>query len=84
MSRVSEPAASTTDVEEVVAEAVRLLGQRGELILNAVDDGIYCLDAAGRATFVNEAAARKRLARRRLFRRVHWRAFAWKVFVPAS
>lgn len=58
VTHASDPAATRPGVEDVAAEAVRLLGQRGELILNAVDDGIYCLDAAGRATFVNEAAAR--------------------------
>lgn len=46
------------EAEQVTAEAVRLLSQRGELVLNAVDEGIYCLDAAGRTTFVNEAATR--------------------------
>ncbi len=42
----------------MAAEAVRLLSERGPLVLNAVDEGIYCLDAAGRTTFVNEAATR--------------------------
>lgn len=46
------------DVERVAAEAVRLLSQQGMLVLNAVDEGIYCLDAAGNTTFVNEAASR--------------------------
>ena len=58
MNRTSEPVAGTIGAEDLAAEAARLLGRRGELILNAVDDGIYCLDAAGRTTFVNEAGAR--------------------------
>ncbi|GAC1515614.1 MAG: hypothetical protein NVS1B4_06800 [Gemmatimonadaceae bacterium] len=40
------------------AEAVRLISQLGSAVLNAVDEGIYCLDAQGCTTFVNEAATR--------------------------
>jgi PAS domain S-box-containing protein len=43
---------------EVNAEALRLLHDRGNQILNAIDDGVYCLDTEGRTIFVNEAAAR--------------------------
>lgn len=46
------------DAQAVAAEAIRLLADRGPLVLNAVDEGIYCLDAAGLTTFVNEAATR--------------------------
>jgi PAS domain S-box-containing protein len=46
------------EAEAMAAEAVRLLAERGPLVLNAVDEGIYCLDTAGRTTFVNEAATR--------------------------
>ena len=46
------------EAEAIAAEAVRLLAERGPLVLNAVDEGIYCLDMAGRTTFVNEAATR--------------------------
>jgi PAS domain S-box-containing protein len=46
------------DAETVASEAIRLLAERGPLVLNAVDEGIYCLDATGLTTFVNEAATR--------------------------
>jgi PAS domain S-box-containing protein len=49
---------SGPEAEEVAAEAVRLLSERAEVVLNAVDEGIYCLDSRGRTTFVNEAATR--------------------------
>ncbi|MEO5816733.1 MAG: PAS domain S-box protein [Gemmatimonadaceae bacterium] len=54
----SDSLGTPSGVEDVAADAVRLLSQRGEMVLNAVDDGIYCLDASGRTTFVNEAATR--------------------------
>jgi PAS domain S-box-containing protein len=38
--------------------ALELLRERGDEVLNAIDDGVYCLDNEGRAIFVNEAAAR--------------------------
>ncbi|CAN5827234.1 hypothetical protein BH11GEM1_BH11GEM1_08480 [soil metagenome] len=34
------------EAEAIAAEAVRLLAERGPLVLNAVDEGIYCLDTA--------------------------------------
>ena len=40
------------------AEALRLLQDRSTQILNAIDDGVYCLDSVGRTIFVNEAGAR--------------------------
>src|SRR5689334_8381233 len=43
---------------EIQAEALRLLRERGSQILNAIDDGVYCLDTEGRTIFVNEAGAR--------------------------
>ena len=43
---------------DLTAEALRLLRDRGSQILNAIDDGVYCLDSEGRTIFVNEAAAR--------------------------
>ena len=46
------------EADEIAADAIRLLAERAPLILNAVDEGIYCLDPAGRTTFVNEAATR--------------------------
>ncbi len=44
--------------EERQAEALRILGTQSDLLLNAVDEGVYCLDANGNTLFVNEAGAR--------------------------
>lgn len=41
-----------------IPEAVRLLRDRADQVLNAIDDGVYVLDPSGNASFVNEAAAR--------------------------
>jgi PAS domain S-box-containing protein len=41
-----------------VAEAMRVLQTRAPDVLNAIDDGVFFLDADARAIFVNEAAAR--------------------------
>lgn len=38
--------------------AARLLSDYTEPLLNAIDDGVYCLDSHGRTIFVNEAASR--------------------------
>lgn len=38
--------------------ALRLLADRADEVLHAIDDGVYCLDARGRTIFVNEAGAR--------------------------
>jgi PAS domain S-box-containing protein len=46
------------DVEVVVADAIRLLQDRGAQVLNAIDDGVYFLDATGHALFMNEAGSR--------------------------
>jgi PAS domain S-box-containing protein len=40
------------------AEAQSLLRDRGHDVINAIDDGVYCLDARGLTLFVNEAGAR--------------------------
>ena len=40
------------------ADAMRLIQTRAEDVLNAIDDGVYFLDAQGRTIFVNEAARR--------------------------
>lgn len=55
MSPSSHPAAST---DSRVAEAMRVLQSRAADVLNAVDDGVFFLDANAHAIFVNEAAAR--------------------------
>ena len=39
-----------------VADTLRLIQERAPDIINAIDDGVYCLDAQGRTIFVNEAA----------------------------
>lgn len=44
--------------DPVVAETLRLIQERAPDIINAIDDGVYCLDAQGRTIFVNEAASR--------------------------
>ena len=54
------PARSATplDNDPIIAEAFRLIQTRAVEVLNAIDDGVYCLDAQGRVIFVNEAASR--------------------------
>jgi len=54
---VSHPPTDAT-IEEIEAYARRLFVERGDRILNAIDDGIYCLDSKGDTVFINEAAAR--------------------------
>ncbi|MDB4892866.1 MAG: sensor protein [Gemmatimonadetes bacterium] len=49
---------SSESIDEMAAEAVRLLHDRGSQVLNAIDDGVYFLDGAGRTIFINEAAGR--------------------------
>lgn len=46
------------NAEIVVADALRLLQDRGAQVLNAIDDGVLFLDSAGRIIFLNEAGAR--------------------------
>ena len=52
------PVSASKDVDAHLAGFSDLLGARAGTVLNAVDEGIYCLDAAGNTSFVNEAAAR--------------------------
>lgn len=49
---------ATTDADQLEAEAARLIRDRAETVLNAVAEGVFLLDAAGRTVFVNEAGAR--------------------------
>lgn len=54
----STPSATQAQADQVSTETMRLIAARGDLLLNAVDEGICCLDAQGNISFVNEAAAR--------------------------
>lgn len=54
---VTPPAGSDT-VDNVVADALRLLQDRGAQVLNAIDDGVVFLDGKGNSIFANEAAGR--------------------------
>lgn len=56
MLSTSPTIAAGTD--PIVAEALRLIRERAPDVLNAIDDGVYCLDAKGHTIFVNEAASR--------------------------
>lgn len=47
-----------TGADPVVVDALRLIRERAPDVLNAIDDGIYCLDPGGRTIFVNESASR--------------------------
>lgn len=49
---------SSGSIDVMAAEAVRLLHARGMQVVNAIDDGVYFLDAEGRTIFINEAAGR--------------------------
>jgi len=49
---------SAIDSDPLVVAALHLIRERAPDILNAVDDGVYCLDPEGRTIFVNEAASR--------------------------
>lgn len=42
----------------LTGEAIKLLSERAEVVLNAVAEGVFCLDGEGRTIFVNEAGAR--------------------------
>ena len=46
------------DVDTIVADAFRLLKDRGAQVLNAIDDGVFFLDQNGLTIFINEAAVR--------------------------
>lgn len=43
---------------DLTGEAIKLLSERAEVVLNAVAEGVFCLDREGRTIFVNEAGAR--------------------------
>lgn len=58
MNDKQERTLSTQEMEQVAGEASRLMSTRGDIVLNAVDEGIYCLDTTGRTMFANEAAVR--------------------------
>ena len=58
MTLTSSMADGAPSSGELNAEALRLLQERSTQILNAIDDGVYCLDSEGRTIFVNEAGAR--------------------------
>jgi len=49
---------TSTSVDEMAVEAIRLLHDRGAQVLNAIDDGVYFLDHTGHTIFINEAAGR--------------------------
>ena len=46
------------DVDPIVAETLRLVQTRAVDVLDAIDDGVFCLDAKGHTIFVNMAASR--------------------------
>lgn len=46
------------EADALAAQAIALVRDRGEVVLNAVDSGIYILDADGRTLFVNTAGVR--------------------------
>jgi PAS domain S-box-containing protein len=54
----SPSSVTPTDLDPAVAGALRLIRERAPDVLNAIDDGIYCLDPHGRTIFVNESASR--------------------------
>jgi PAS domain-containing protein len=45
-------------LDAIAAEATQLLQSRTTHVLNAIDDGIFCLGHDGNCIFVNEAAVR--------------------------
>lgn len=49
----------TREVDAILEQGIRLVRERSEVVLNAVDDGIYVLDQQGHTIFANEAAVRK-------------------------
>jgi PAS domain S-box-containing protein len=46
------------DAEVIFTETLHLIQTRAVDVLNAIDDGVFCLDSQGRTIFVNEAASR--------------------------
>lgn len=55
-----EPVATipTREVDAILERGIRLVRERSDAVLNAVDDGIYVLDQQGHTIFANEAAVR--------------------------
>lgn len=49
---------ATREVDAILEQALRLIRERADSVLNAVDDGIYVLDQQGQTIFANEAAVR--------------------------
>ena len=58
MTSASRMSDGTATQDEMNAQALQLLQDRSIQILNAIDDGVYCLDHEGQTIFVNEAGAR--------------------------
>jgi tRNA-Thr(GGU) m(6)t(6)A37 methyltransferase TsaA len=48
----------TREVDAILERGIHLVRARSEVVLNAVDDGIYVLDHLGYTIFANEAAVR--------------------------
>jgi tRNA-Thr(GGU) m(6)t(6)A37 methyltransferase TsaA len=46
------------EVDAILERGIRLVRERSDVVLNAVDDGIYVLDQSGHTIFANEAAVR--------------------------
>ena len=46
------------DAEAIFTDTLHLIQTRAVDVLNAIDDGVFCLDSQGRTIFVNEAASR--------------------------
>lgn len=46
------------EVDVILERGIRLIRERSDVVLNAVDDGIYVLDQQGHTVFANEAAVR--------------------------
>ncbi len=49
---------SSYDQDGALQRALGLLEHRGSQVLNAIDDGVFFLDAEGRVIFINDAAVR--------------------------
>jgi PAS domain S-box-containing protein len=55
----SNPSAiPSREVDAILERGIRLVRERSDVVLNAVDDGIYVLDQQGHTIFANEAAVR--------------------------
>ena len=58
MSLLHSTTTPAMGVDVVGARALQLIQERGAQVLNAIDDGVFFLDATGSTIFVNEAAVR--------------------------